>query len=316
MLLHAPIPWVPKSPPCPLKVYSKWLLLYIKVCLGLRKWVVPMGASEAGPLWVEDWTNNHRVKKPIGEAAQLGEVVHAEAIARLTLLKRSWVYSPTHPRPSLWPCGWVRLRLSPGGSKDAGSIAWDTPLPFVVSLLGFWCLLFVLLCAVALLRARVALLRPPFPPLPACCVLPLPVVCLCCFPSCFLPCLLWLTVLAPSPSPPPFHCLFGGWCACVCVCLQPVTVSQKENNQGFQIHAGGLVVSASASSTKGFVCMWHWYPATYVHGNRARPKTRQAEFQRTSDRYGTHVWVVFLFSCTSILTCQPCSSTCWTLRTQ
>ena len=110
---------------------------------------------------------------------------------------------------------------------------------------------------------------------------------------------------------------------CVCVRLQPVTISQKENNQRVQIHAGGLVVRASASSTKGFACMWHWYhrrrPATYVHGNRARPKTRQAEFQRTSDRYGTHVWVVFLFFCTSILTCQPCSSTCWTcwtLRTQ
>ena len=83
-------------------------------------------------------------------------------------------------------------------------------------------------------------------------------------------------------------CVVVCLCVCACVCLQPVTISQKENNQKFQIHAGGLVVRASASSTKGFACMWHWYhwrrPATYVHGNRARPKTRQAKFQLTPDR--------------------------------
>ena len=216
-----------------------------------------MGASEAGPLWVEDWTNNHRVKKPIGEAAQLGEVVHAEAIAHLTLVKRSWAYSPTHPRPSVVTLWLGAPSYFPRWVQGCRKHSLGHPSPFrclaARLLMSFVCS--ALRCCSSACQGWVAA-----PVLsPTACVLRAPLAC--CLPLLFSLLFPPLFVVADCPCalplPSPFSLPLRGLvclCACVCAC-NLLQYHKRKRIKAFKYMQGGLVVRASASSTKGFACM-------------------------------------------------------------
>ncbi len=134
------------------------------------------------------------------------------------LLSLSSSFPLFQPAPPFLPsCPWLRCVFVPPGGCPAS----------VVSAAAV--LLCCLLCLVvpALLRARVGFLcafSPRLPPLPffvrpACCVLPLLVLCLCCVVLRFpVVCCGWLSLFPSLLSPPP---------ACVCVCQHWQTFSQQ-----------------------------------------------------------------------------------------
>ena len=123
------------------------------------------------------------------------------------------------PIPSLSPCVILRNVFVPSLCRPA----------LVVSLLCFcFAACSALRCCFSACQGWVPVRfllpppSPPFPPfvLPACCVLPLPVLCLCGFALIFPSfCCCWLS-LFPSPFPPP-----------ACVCVKPV-ITYGFNQQG------------------------------------------------------------------------------------